>query len=206
MTLAYILKQMAMALLCSATMLRPKSNKLHSKMSMSLVFHHFILLYNYYFYYFFSHDLPSISISSTTEEQRSAATALLASIDLINETVGDAISDMLLVEVILQKKGWDVLDWMQLYKDLPNIQKKVRVQDRNVIQTTDAERKCVSPDNLQIRIDEVVAEYPKGRSFVRPSGTEDVVRVYAEADSAENAEALAARVVELVKELAGGIE
>lgn len=175
-------------------------------MSMSLVFHHFILLYNYYFYYFFSHDLPSISISSTTEEQRSAATALLASIDLINETVGDAISDMLLVEVILQKKGWDVLDWMQLYKDLPNIQKKVRVQDRNVIQTTDAERKCVSPDNLQIRIDEVVAEYPKGRSFVRPSGTEDVVRVYAEADSAENAEALAARVVELVKELAGGIE
>lgn len=103
----------------------------------------------------------------------------------MNETVGDAISDMLLVEIILQKNGWDVRDWLQLYTDLPNLQKKVSVADRNVITTTDAERKCVSPPNLQDRLDEIVAKYPKGRSFVRPSGTEDVVRVYAEADTAE---------------------
>lgn len=39
------------------------------------------------------------------------------------------------------------------------------------------------PEGLQAAIDSAVAPYPEGRSFVRPSGTEDVVRVYAEADS-----------------------
>ena len=31
------------------------------------------------------------------------------------------------------------------------------------------------------KVDELVRRYDGGRSFVRPSGTEDVVRVYAEA-------------------------
>ena len=34
---------------------------------------------------------------------------------------------------------------------------------------------------LQQKLDELVKKYDGGRSFVRPSGTEDVVRVYAEA-------------------------
>lgn len=105
--------------------------------------------------------------------------------DVINETVGDAISDALLVEIILQKNGWDCKEWLATYTDLPNLQRKIRVADRNVITTTDAERKVVKPDGLQAGIDELVAKYPRGRSFVRPSGTEDVVRVYAEAASKE---------------------
>lgn len=105
--------------------------------------------------------------------------------DVINETVGDAISDMLLVEIILQKNGWDVKEWLAMYNDLPNIQRKIHVADRSVIATTDAERKVVTPDGLQAGIDELVAKYPRGRSFVRPSGTEDIVRVYAEAESKE---------------------
>lgn len=126
-----------------------------------------------------------IHISSLNEAQIAAAKTLLLTIDLINETVGDAISDSLLVEVILQKNGWDVRDWLACYNDLPNIQRKVSVADRNVITTTDAERKVVTPAGLQDEIDLVVAKYPKGRSFVRPSGTEDIVRVYAEAQTAE---------------------
>lgn len=104
---------------------------------------------------------------------------------MINETVGDAISDMFLVEIILQSNGWDVKDWFDTYVDLPNLQKKISVTDRTVITTTDAERKVVTPDGLQAEIDELVAKYPRGRSFVRPSGTEDIVRVYAEAASKE---------------------
>lgn len=167
-------------------------------------------------------------IISLDETKRTAAESLLATIDVINETVGDAISDMLLVEIILQKNGWDVRDWLQLYNDLPNIQKKVIVADRNVIETTDAERKCVSPQKLQEEIDKVVSRYPKGRSFVRPSGTEDVVRVYAEAETTEvfvvssykqtvkviqfgilfsfkDTENLAHEICNLVHELAGGV-
>lgn len=40
-----------------------------------------------------------------------------------------------------------------------------------------------------------------GRAFVRPSGTEDVVRVYAEADTQEAADELAARVSQHVKDV-----
>lgn len=34
---------------------------------------------------------------------------------------------MLLVEVILSTQGWDVEQWNQAYKDLPNRQLKVKV-------------------------------------------------------------------------------
>lgn len=59
----------------------------------------------------------------------------------------------------------------------------VQVADRRVIGTTDAERRTVSPAGLQDAIDALVRKYRQARSFVRPSGTEDVVRVYAEADT-----------------------
>ena len=52
-----------------------------------------------------------------------------------------------------------------------------------MIDTTDAERRAVSPDGLQEAIDSLVKKHRQARSFVRPSGTEDVVRVYAEAES-----------------------
>ncbi|XP_040563395.1 phosphoacetylglucosamine mutase [Lepeophtheirus salmonis] len=126
-------------------------------------------------------------------------------VDLINQTVGDAISDMLLVETILRVKGWSAGDWYKSYEDLPNRQLKVKVANREVIQTADAERQCVSPPGLQDKINEVVLKFPKGRSFVRPSGTEDVVRVYAESDTQDNADQLAYEVGLLVHQNAGGV-
>ncbi|CAH1155353.1 unnamed protein product [Phaedon cochleariae] len=143
--------------------------------------------------------------NSFTEDQRQACSKFLTLIDLINETVGDAISDMLLVETILHEKGWDISQWEACYTDLPNRLMKVTVKDRNVITTTDAERICLTPQDLQDEIDSLAAKYPKGRSFVRPSGTEDIVRVYAEAGTTADADKLAAEVALKVFELAGGI-
>lgn len=139
------------------------------------------------------------------ENQRNAAVKLTEVIDVINQTVGDALSDMLLVETILHAKGWDLSDWEQSYKDLPNKQLKVKVQDRNAIKTTDAERRCVLPEGLQEQIDKLVMRYSKGRSFVRPSGTEDIVRVYAECENASDVEKLASEVALAVYNLANGV-
>lgn len=50
-----------------------------------------------------------------------------------------------------------------------------------------------------------MANYPNGRSFVRPSGTEDIVRVYAEASTQEGADNLAIAVGNAVYEQAGGV-
>jgi phosphoacetylglucosamine mutase len=49
---------------------------------------------------------------------------------LVNQAVGDALSDLLLVDAILQLKQWDLETWNQLYTDLPSRQCKVKVQDR----------------------------------------------------------------------------
>ena len=62
-----------------------------------------------------------------------------------------------------------------------------------------------TPAGLQALIDVAVAPVPSGRSFVRPSGTEDVVRVYAEAATQAEADALAAAVCKLVHAHAGGV-
>ncbi|XP_062573911.1 phosphoacetylglucosamine mutase-like [Saccostrea cucullata] len=147
----------------------------------------------------------SVKDTKLTEKQREACDLLLCVIDLINQTVGDAISDMLLVEMILASQDWDVEQWNKAYTDLPNRQLKVKVKDRSVIQTTDAERKASTPPGLQNAIDDLVAQYTRGRSFVRPSGTEDVVRVYAEADSSTAADKLAYEVAVLVYKMAGGV-
>lgn len=47
---------------------------------------------------------------------------------LINQTVGDAVSDMLLVEAILAAKGWSEKEWDSTYRDLPSRQRKVVVK------------------------------------------------------------------------------
>ncbi|NWR92037.1 AGM1 mutase, partial [Furnarius figulus] len=138
------------------------------------------------------------------DEKREAAKVLENMIDLINQTVGDAISDMLVIEAILALKGLTVQQWDAIYTDLPNRLLKVQVADRRVIDTRDAERCAVTPPGLQEKIDALVKKYQLSRAFVRPSGTEDVVRIYAEADTQENADALAHEVSLAVYHLAGG--
>ena len=117
----------------------------------------------------------------STPAQSTALNHLRNLVQVINQTVGDALSDLLLVETVLAHKSYSGFEWDSLYVDLPNRLVKVVVADRHVFQTEDAERRLVNPKGLQTKIDEVVKRFEGGRSFVRPSGTEDVVRVYAEA-------------------------
>ena len=63
---------------------------------------------------------------SLDEGALKSAKQLLALIDVINQTVGDALSDLLLVETVLHANGWSVADWDAAYVDLPNRQMKVR--------------------------------------------------------------------------------
>lgn len=135
--------------------------------------------------------------------QYHAVMRLLAASQLINQAVGDALSGLLLVEAILQFKGWSFQDWCGLYSDLPSRQLKVKVKDRSVIVTTDAETKVSQPSSLQELIDKETANYTHGRCFVRPSGTEDVVRVYAEASTQVEADGLAKSVAHHVERLLG---
>ncbi|KAG6814068.1 hypothetical protein H0H92_003115 [Tricholoma furcatifolium] len=140
----------------------------------------------------------------STPAQSTALGHLINLTQLINQTVGDALSDMLLVEVVLSHRSYTGEEWDSLYVDLPNRLVKVTVADRNAFRTENAERRLVSPPGLQAMIDELVRRYEGGRAFVRPSGTEDVVRVYAEAVVRAQADELAFRVAGLVYDEARG--
>lgn len=145
----------------------------------------------------------AIARSDSTTMQPEAATALAqlaAFAELINQTVGDAVSDMLMVLVILGERGWGPREWDAMYTDLPNKLVKVGVADRTQFRTTDAERRVTSPDGLQQRLDGLMATIPRARAFVRPSGTEDCVRVYAEAARPEDVDELARATEALVRE------
>ena len=145
---------------------------------------------------------------------------------LINPAVGDALSDLLLVDLLLRHQfHWTLSDWStNLYTDLPSRQLKVQVQDRSMIVCNDNETEVIEPVGLQSRLmslyqtnHEEEEEDPEGdnansntktrtvrieqgRCFVRPSGTENVVRIYAEAKTREMADALAISALHVVYE------
>lgn len=144
-----------------------------------------------------------VMIDNASEKQQYKAVQTLVQISLLaNQCVGDALTDLLLAEIAMAAQGFSIQDWSNLYEDRPSRMTKVKVADRLAFKTTNAERTCVEPKGVQEAIDALVAGYNQGRSFVRPSGTEDVVRVYAEAETQKLADELVEKVGEVVVKFA----
>jgi phosphoacetylglucosamine mutase len=106
---------------------------------------------------------------------------------------------MLMVEAILISSGSNFARWNASYTDLYNRQEKVKVKNRTKFVPINADTELLEPAGMQQKIVQIVEKY-NGRSFVRPSGTEDVVRVYAEAATPEATRQLADEIVALVRE------
>ena len=112
---------------------------------------------------------------------------------LLNQAVGDALSDLLAVLAVLQNLEISPQEWAALYTDYPSRQTKIKVPDRRAVKCSADETRVIEPADLQHAIDEIVKEVG-GRAFVRPSGTEDVLRIYAEAKTQQEADELAEKV------------
>jgi phosphoacetylglucosamine mutase len=65
---------------------------------------------------------------------------------------------------------------------------KVSVQNKAMLICSEDETMVLSPPELQVDLNNIMAEMSSvhARTFVRPSGTEDVLRVYAEAETIEH--------------------
>ncbi|KAK9927851.1 hypothetical protein M0R45_025017 [Rubus argutus] len=164
---------------------------------------HGTILFSEQFLRWLEAKITELSDVAKGSEQHKAALRLLAVTELINQAVGDALSGVLLVEAILQHMGWSIEKWSKLYEDLPSRQLKVKVVDRTAVVTANAETVVVTPPGIQEAINAETAKYPRGRCFIRPSGTEDVIRVYAEASSENAADSLANSVAKLVDQKLG---
>ncbi|XP_024986965.1 phosphoacetylglucosamine mutase [Cynara cardunculus var. scolymus] len=164
---------------------------------------HGTILFSEQFLYWLEGRKNDPSSTAKGLEKQNAVKRLWAVTKLINQAVGDALSGLLLVEAILQHMGWSVDKWNELYHDLPSRQLKVKVADRSAVVTNYAETSVEKPPGIQEAINAITGKYPQGRCFVRPSGTEDVVRVYAEANTQEAADELATQVAKLVDQFLG---
>lgn len=121
---------------------------------------------------------------------------------VINEVVGDAIADLLAVESLLRWYGLSVEDWERsLYTNAPSVQLKVPVTDRSIYKTTYEETTLLEPAGVQEKIDALVEKHHEARAFVRSSGTENIVRVYAEAQTPDEAASLAENIADIIRNL-----
>lgn len=126
---------------------------------------------------------------------------------LMSQCCGDAIADMLMCEVALKALNMTFQDWATLYVDRPCKQIKVTVAHPGRITNTPDERRALSPAGMQDEIDAAVSlalsRCEAARAFVRPSGTEAVVRVYAEATDPLVCDSLSAEVAKIVEAYCG---
>jgi phosphoacetylglucosamine mutase len=84
-----------------------------------------------------------------------------------------------------------------MYTDYPSKQTKLHVS-RSKFKTINADRICLEPHGLQTSINQIVSNHKNARAFVRPSGTEDVVRLYVEALSAEEVDTITHQIAQEV--------
>lgn len=149
----------------------------------------------------------SVKSSNGVQDGSERANDALAFLDcvgkLANQAVGDGIADLLLVVGILIRRGMSFDDWLEIYKERCVSNAKVRVKNKAVVQTEDFDRKVVSPASLRERIDAV--QEGDVRAFVRPSGTEDVVRVFAEANTQAAADKAAEEIARAVYDTCAGV-
>ena len=89
--------------------------------------------------------------------------------------------DMLGVLFILQETNLTMDEWNDMYTDNPYHLFKMKVFDKSCFKTTKNELKLIKPDDFQQYIDTICDE--KVRCFVRPSGTEDYIRIYVEGNT-----------------------
>ena len=85
-----------------------------------------------------------------------------------------------------------------MYTELCSRQTKVPSTNKGLITCSDDETTVLHPKELQNDLDAYMSSIPFGRCFVRPSGTEDYVRVYAEAKTQEDADKLAVLCIQAI--------
>eukprot|EP00357_Protocruzia_adherens_P001924 CAMPEP_0114986550 /NCGR_PEP_ID=MMETSP0216-20121206/8488_1 /TAXON_ID=223996 /ORGANISM="Protocruzia adherens, Strain Boccale" /LENGTH=545 /DNA_ID=CAMNT_0002348997 /DNA_START=40 /DNA_END=1677 /DNA_ORIENTATION=+ len=120
-------------------------------------------------------------------------------LELTNTAIGDAIADVFLAEAAMAILNLDLTDVIALYTDLYSANAKTVVNDKSAIKTSADDMAVVFPEGIQGEIDQVVAKYPSTRAFVRPSGTEDIVRLYAEGPEEKQLPEIIVEITELIK-------
>jgi phosphoacetylglucosamine mutase len=118
-------------------------------------------------------------------ENEFAAKKLMALLHISNRLVGDAIANLFVIEAILYDLDMSIEQFDSIYTESPSRMYKIKVADRNKFKVTEDESRLTFPTELQDDIDKAIKNVTNGKAFVRASGTEDVIRLYCEAETQE---------------------
>ena len=105
-------------------------------------------------------------------------------------TTGDGLLTALRLMARMTATGRTLADLASIVTPLPQVLRNVRVADKAAVAASAAVREAVEKAEVELG--------GAGRVLLRPSGTEQLVRVMVEAPSAEQAEATAIRLAEVV--------
>lgn len=145
--------------------------------------------------------LESLASSAKTEEAGQTVKDFINYLVAQNNINGDAMSNFLQV-----LSAFEILDicpeeLLNCYTDKLSRISTVKLKDRTLMQsTTDDERVLAEPADLQGKIDEILAEYPGYFGFARPSGTEDLCRIYLEGKDEEKLKELEKKLQQVVSQ------
>ncbi|EOB11938.1 Phosphoacetylglucosamine mutase [Nosema bombycis CQ1] len=117
---------------------------------------------------------------------------------MFDPSIGDALANFLVFKALIKSA-----DTIKTYQDYPSRLMTVKVKDKNLIQVNKSNEVLI-PTNLQELINSEAKKF-NGRSFVRPSGTEDLVRIYAESPNASDTDFLAVKVAQHVYDNCEGV-
>ena len=96
-----------------------------------------------------------------------------------SQVIGDGLMNIAGILFILRELSLNLDDWYNLYDEYSNRISKVKVYDKSIFKTSNDELKLLEPEILQEYIDTICSDNLT-RGFVRPSGTENCLRIYVE--------------------------
>ena len=118
-------------------------------------------------------------------------------IALFNSITSDGVSNLLVIESIMKSMNLSIKDVYDFYNEIPYKIVDIKMKYRKFI-TNEDDSKIIEPKNMQIIIDELSNKYANSKIYVRPTGTEDCLRVYVESETDDNCEKI---IEELSKSL-----
>ncbi|CAD2104453.1 phosphoacetylglucosamine mutase, putative [Plasmodium vinckei] len=120
-----------------------------------------------------------------------------------NQTTGDAIVDFIAIELSLSFLNLSINEWNLFYTPIPSLYINIECPRsilNKIIPHPEHELYLIEPKSLQNKIEEIVKEIDikYGRCFIRPSGTENLIRIYAEAETIKQMNEILHKVREAV--------
>lgn len=119
---------------------------------------------------------------------------------IFNQFIGDGISDLFAISYILNSLAFSYQDWYDLYK--PNFSKhgKIKVKNKEIFLCNKDESEILQPVFIKEQINNLMSLFFDSYIFIRPSGTEDVIRYYIESPELNDLDEISIQIEKILHE------